>query len=204
MTCSVSGVPVLTCREAAAAMALVTANVEPSYEVVAFTCGRGGVSRKLFGKQGQKGKGMKFNSGTFGWDFGITPLDISPRQRLDDVVRLTSELPFGGTDCALPMRWALATRTPVDAFVIYTDNESWAGEVHVDQALSDYRQKLGIPAKLVAVALSADRVSVANPNDAGQLDVVGFDAVAPTVISDFIFGGDPLDTGRGPYRTPAG
>jgi 60 kDa SS-A/Ro ribonucleoprotein len=204
MTCGVSGVPVLSCREAAAAMALVSANVEASYEMVAFTCGRGGVSRNLFGKRGQKGKGMKFNSGTFGWGFGITPIDISPRQRLDDVVRLTENMPFGGTDCALPMRWALATKTPVDAFVIYTDNESWAGEVHVDQALNDYRQKLGIPAKLVAVALSADRFSVANPNDAGQLDVVGFDTVAPTVISDFVFGGDPLDTGRGPYRTPAG
>ena len=30
-----------------------------------------------------------------------------PRQRLDDVVRTVSDLPFGGTDCALPMLWAL-------------------------------------------------------------------------------------------------
>jgi 60 kDa SS-A/Ro ribonucleoprotein len=188
MTCGVSSAPFLSCREAAAAMALVTANVEPRCEIVAFTCGEGGVMKRLFGKKG-RGRCMSFQGGRFGfWDFGIMPLSISPRQRLDDVVRLTSKLPFGGTDCALPMRWALATRTEVDGFVIYTDNESWAGEVHVDQALNDYRQEMGIPAKLVAVALSGDRFSVANPADAGQMDVVGFDTATPDVISDFLRG----------------
>ena len=34
---------------------------------------------------------------------GLTPLAISPRQRLDDAVKAVSDLPFGGTDCALPM-----------------------------------------------------------------------------------------------------
>jgi 60 kDa SS-A/Ro ribonucleoprotein len=28
--------------------------------------------------------------------------------------------------------------------------------------------------------------SIADPNDAGMLDVVGFDAAAPAVIADFI------------------
>ena len=158
-------------------MALVTAAVEPSHEVVAFTSGE--VTQKACGKS------MAFSSDGY-WGSAITPLAITPRQRLDDVVRVTSGLPFGGTDCALPMRWARATKTRVDAFVIYTDNESWAGEVHVDQAQADYRQAMGIPARLVAVAMSADRYSVANPADAGQMDVVGFDAAAPRVIRDFI------------------
>jgi 60 kDa SS-A/Ro ribonucleoprotein len=30
--------------------------------------------------------------------------------------------------------------------------------------------------------------SLADPNDAGQLDVVGFDTAAPQVISDFVKG----------------
>jgi 60 kDa SS-A/Ro ribonucleoprotein len=189
MTAGVSSAPFLSCREAAAAMALVTANVEPRHEIVAFTCGGGGgggkLLKKLFG--GGQGRAMRFSSPHgWGWGFGISPLSISPRQRLDDVVRATANLPFGGTDCALPMRWALATKTPVDAFVIYTDNESWAGEIHVDQALNDYRQGMGIPARLVAVAMSGDRFSVANPDDAGQLDVVGFDTSTPNVIGDFI------------------
>jgi 60 kDa SS-A/Ro ribonucleoprotein len=190
MTSPVSGAPFMSCREAAAAMALITANVDKRHEIVAFTCGNGGgvggwMRNKLFG--GKQSRSVTFGS-HYGWGFGITPLDISPRQRLDDVLRATSDLPFGGTDCALPMRWALRTRTPVDAFVIYTDNESWAGDVHVDQALNDYRQAMSIPARLVAVALSGDKFSVANPDDAGQLDVIGFDTATPGVIADFIRG----------------
>ena len=30
--------------------------------------------------------------------------------------------------------------------------------------------------------------TIADPNDAGMLDVVGFDTAAPTVISDFVAG----------------
>ena len=37
--------------------------------------------------------------------------------------------------------------------MVYTDNESWAGDVHLDQALNDYRQRMGIPAKLLAVPI---------------------------------------------------
>ena len=177
----VSGVPVLSCRDASAAMALVTANVEKAYHTVAFTTGalsaRGAMGRLL----GRKAGGM-----SFGDYFGITPLSISPRQRLDDVVREVNGLPFGGTDCALPMRWAQATHTEVDAFVVYTDSESWAGDVHVDQALRQYRDATGIPAKLVVVAMAANEFSVANPNDAGQLDVVGFDTATPELLADFI------------------
>ncbi|HJQ56008.1 MAG TPA: TROVE domain-containing protein, partial [Vineibacter sp.] len=53
------------------------------------------------------------------WAFSdrMVPIAVSPRQRLDDVVKATSNLPFGGTDCALPMLHALETKAEVDAFV---------------------------------------------------------------------------------------
>ena len=38
----------------------------------------------------------------------------------------TSSLPFGGTDCSLPMTYALANRWEVDTFIVLTDNETWA------------------------------------------------------------------------------
>ncbi|MDX9980032.1 MAG: TROVE domain-containing protein [Lentisphaeria bacterium] len=173
MGAAVSSTKFLSCKEATGALALVTANVEPSYEMVAFTSG---------------GRGCVTFGQAYGWSTGISPVSITPRMRLDSVIQKLAKLPMGGTDCALPMRWAAKTRTPVDCFVIYTDNESWAGDVHVDQALRDYRQRMGINAKLVSVALSGDRFSVANPDDAGQLDVVGFDTATPNVISDFITG----------------
>jgi 60 kDa SS-A/Ro ribonucleoprotein len=45
---------------------------------------------------------------------------------------------------------------------------------------------MGIAAKLVVVAMSSDGFSIADPDDAGVLDVVGFDTATPRVISDFI------------------
>jgi 60 kDa SS-A/Ro ribonucleoprotein len=67
-----------------------------------------------------------------------------------------------------------------------TDNETWAGAVHPVQALRQYRERTGIAAKLVVVGMVSNGFSIAEPNDAGMLDVVGFDAAAPAVIADFI------------------
>jgi 60 kDa SS-A/Ro ribonucleoprotein len=115
----------------------------------------------------------------------LTELDISPRQRLDDVVRRISDRPFGGTDCALPMTWAMEARRKVDVFVVYTDSETWHGAVHPSVALRKYREATGIPAKLIVVGMTSNGFSIADPNDAGMLDVVGFDTSVPPVISDF-------------------
>jgi len=165
---AVSGVPNLTPRVASAAMALVTAATERDHTFVAFTAASGGYG----GKWG-------------GGDSGITTLSISPRQRLDDVVNEVAALPMGGTDCALPMIWAEKHRVDVDTFCVYTDNETWAGSVHPAQALRAYRDARGIPAKLVVVGMTSNGFSIADPNDAGMLDVVGFDTATPPVIADF-------------------
>jgi 60 kDa SS-A/Ro ribonucleoprotein len=92
---------------------------------------------------------------------------------------------MGGTDCALPMIWAQKNRVDVDTFCIYTDNETWAGDVHPAQALRSYRDARGIPAKLVVVGMTSTGFSIADPNDAGMIDVVGFDTSTPPVIADF-------------------
>jgi 60 kDa SS-A/Ro ribonucleoprotein len=169
MSCgAVAGVPNLTPRVASAAMALVTAATERDHAFVAFTAG-------------PSGHGGKWGGGTS----GITTLAISPRQRLDDVVDGVGKLAMGGTDCALPMIWAQQNRVDVDTFCIYTDNETWAGDVHPSQALRAYRDARGIPAKLVVVGMTSTGFSIADPNDAGMIDVVGFDTSTPPVIADF-------------------
>jgi 60 kDa SS-A/Ro ribonucleoprotein len=162
----IAGLPGVSPRVGSAAMALVTAAVEPAHEIVAFT---NGARRSRWPSHGS----------------GITPLAVSPRQRLDDVVALTSGLPFGGTDCALPMLWAAEHDVPVDVFCVYTDSETWAGDIHPSQALRAYREKTGIAAKLVVVGMTSNGFSIADPDDAGMLDVVGFDTATPSVIADF-------------------
>jgi 60 kDa SS-A/Ro ribonucleoprotein len=172
---SVTGVPHLSPRDASAALALVTAASEERYEIVGFYAGRRGW------KSDRKGP----------WDFlknGLTPLAISPRQRLDDAIKTVTDLPFGGTDCALPMLYALAKEREVDAFVIFSDSETWAGDVHPAQALSDYRRASGIDARLVVVGMVSNGFSIADPADPGMLDVVGFDTATPQLIAQFASG----------------
>jgi hypothetical protein len=56
------------------------------------------------------------------------------------------------------------------------------------QALRQYRDRTGIPARLVVVGMVSNRFTIADPKDAGMLDVVGFDTSAPTIISQFAAG----------------
>jgi 60 kDa SS-A/Ro ribonucleoprotein len=114
------------------------------------------------------------------------PLPISPKQRLADAVRVVSSLPFGGTDCSLPMLWALEQKLAADGFVVLTDSETWAGAMHPSQALTKYRRETGISAKLAVVAMVSNGFTIADPNDAGMLDVVGMDTTTPSLIADFI------------------
>jgi 60 kDa SS-A/Ro ribonucleoprotein len=165
----IAGMPGITPRVGSAAMALVTAAVEPNHELVAFT----------------NGPGRSMHSASHGIGSGISPLGISPRSRLDHVVKAVSDLPFGGTDCALPMIWAAENKVPVDVFCVYTDSETWAGDIHPVQALQAYRHKMGIGAKLVVIGMVSNGFSIADPNDGGMLDVVGFDTATPSVIADF-------------------
>lgn len=167
----VAGVPGLTPRMASAALAMVTARTEPNYVIVGFTEGAAG------------------NSRMYGRNSGISTLDISPTQRLDAVVNTIDRRDFGGTDCALPMIWAEENKINADAFLIYTDSETWAGNVHPPVALRNYRHTSGIAAKLGVVGMVANNFTIADPNDAGMLDVVGFDTATPALLADFISGG---------------
>jgi len=162
----ISGMPI-TAREASAALALVQLATEPSASAVGFTT----------------------RPGSHGWhDSALRPLAISPRRRLDDALRVVDEMPMGGTDCALPMVHATEKGLAVDTFVVYTDNETWAGGIHPHQALADYRRRSGIDAKLIVVGMAATGFSIADPSDPGMLDVVGFDAAVPSLIAEFARG----------------
>ena len=161
----------LTAAAGSAAMAMITARCEANYEIVAFSDNRR-------------------RSGVWAEIDSLDPVNISPRQRLDDVLNVTRELSvnMGGTDCALPMLHALKNKRMIDTFIIYTDNETWAGKIHPVQALQKYRNTTGIQAKLAVVGMCSNGFSIADPNDGGMLDVVGFDTAAPQLISAFAAG----------------
>ena len=149
----------ITARHAALAMAMVSVHADPETIVLGFT-----------------GKDHVF------------PLDVSRRRRLDDNLKDFERQVRGvGTDAAGPYLWATAHKVQADAFELYTDNETWAGDIHPHQALELHRRQFG-PSRQINVAMTPVGYSTNDPIDANSLNVVGFDASAPGVIRSFIRG----------------
>lgn len=117
---------------------------------------------------------------------GLTRLNISPSMRLDNVIRGIDRMSFSATDCSLPMRWATQDKINAEGFVVYTDSETNTGPLHASQALRKFRGAVNPRAKLVVVGTTATEFTIADPEDGGMLDVVGFDAAAPALIADFL------------------
>lgn len=160
----VAGMPI-TPREASACMAMVQARIEREYLLTGFSGG---------------GYGYGANS-------SMIQLNISRNSRLTDVIREIESKPAGGTNLSLPMETALEQKLPVDAFVVYTDNELGIGRRHPFQALAAYRREMNKPdAKLIVVAMTATKFSIADPSDPGMLDLAGFDTAAPGLMAEFV------------------
>ncbi|CAF1530647.1 unnamed protein product, partial [Didymodactylos carnosus] len=110
-------------------------------------------------------------------------------QSLETVMDVTRKISMGNTDCALPMMWAIDHKEDIDIFIVYTDNETWYGEIHPSGALKKYRIKMNKPqAKLIVCGMASNKFTIADPNDGGMLDIVGFDSAAPQIISQFSLG----------------
>lgn len=163
MQAAVSGT-LMHCSEAAVAMALVTANVEPNYEIMAY-------SSKQFHR------GNKY----------MTGVPITPNMRLTDALRtFVNSMEWGGTDCGLPFTWAKERRgVTFDAILNYTDSETWAGNKHPYQELEDYRRQHG-PTKTALIGMVANHATINKPNDPLCLEIVGFDSSAPQALEAFL------------------
>lgn len=130
---------------------------------------------------------VESNWAALGFSHSLTHLNITPSMKLDDVQRYMASLPFGNTDCALPMVDALKRRIPVDVFVIITDNETNSyGSLKPSVALNEYREKMGRDTKMIVVALTATDLSIADPLDKNSLDIAGFSQDIPAVMSQFV------------------
>ena len=123
-----------------------------------------------------------------GFDHGIRDLGVTARDSILDATKKVSINNNGGTDASLPMTWALQNKIEVDTFVVLTDSETWAGKIQPVQALEKYRQATGIGAKLIVVGMTSTGFTIADPDDAGMLDVVGFDGATPALMAKFAKG----------------
>lgn len=158
----VSGSYVLTCRDVGAALALGFAKNEPFTEINGFT-----------------------SAGNWR-ETGLTRFNWNQQTSFADAVNQTSDLPFGATDCALPMIDATARDLKIDTFIVITDNETWAGKIHPMAALQGYRKHSGVNARLAVIGLTATNFSIADPKDPLTMDFVGFSSDLPKALASFM------------------
>lgn len=158
----------LSCAQVAGAVGMTIARTEPYSMIRGFTSGSG---RSWANR----------NS-------GLTDLGIDDSTSLADAMRKVQISNWGGTDCSLPMRYALENRIEIDTFVIITDNDTWAGPIHPYQAIREYRKGMNINARLAVLGVSATPFTIADPSDSGMMDFVGFDASAPATLAKFSAG----------------
>lgn len=128
------------------------------------------------------------NCEIYGFTTSFRRMKFNRGYSIEQAIRETKSMSFGGTDCSLPMEYARKYKKKVDAFIIYTDSETWAGRIHPFQSLKKYRAETGINAKLIVVGMVSNGFTIADPSDPGMLDVVGFDASAPVLMNNFIKG----------------
>lgn len=121
--------------------------------------------------------------------FGYVPVEKG--QAIDSITRYVAARGWGGsTNIGLPITEALNSGKLYDAIVIFTDNEVNAG-IHPAQAMKTYRTRTGMrEAKIIVCGITATRFSVIDPSDYYALNIAGFSAETPQVISSFIRGAE--------------
>ncbi len=120
-----------------------------------------------------------------GFTHSFIDLGITAKDSLAEAMKKTTRSNFGSTDCSLAIDWATRNKIPVDAFIVYTDNEHNTGS-NPNTALRSFRNKFGRNTKGIAVATSATSYSIFDSDNPWALNMAGFDASAPAIISEFI------------------
>lgn len=109
---------------------------------------------------------------------------ITARTNLREIERWSPS--GGGTDLSLAASYALRKQLVVDGITILSDMETWAGRSHYTQELLSYRNKINRNVKVVAVAMTPRGYTITDPATPGVLQVAGFDATLPKVVTAFL------------------
>ena len=163
MSSAVLGSKVLTCRDASIAMALLYLETEKNVSIVAFSDGLTDMSTP---SRNQLRRGMT----------------------IDQALSATSGMSFSSTDCVLPVLHAIKHNLKIDAFIVLTDNETYAPNEHPQSALVRYRQLMGTETKLIVIGMTGNCFTIVDPNDRKTLNLAGFDTSTPEIASMFLRG----------------
>lgn len=119
---------------------------------------------------------------------GIQSMKLGNTSTIDDVLKELRDYPAGSTNLGLPVQHALNNKIPIDAFVVITDNEVNTG-YHAASLMKKYRSEMGLPeSKYITIAMQANGITVADPNDPFMLDVEGCSADTHDIVTNYIRG----------------
>jgi 60 kDa SS-A/Ro ribonucleoprotein len=125
---------------------------------------------------------------TLGFSHTLVNLGLGTTETVRDFVQRTSNLPFGATDASLTIEYALTHKIKVDVFVLITDNDVNTGRRHPAAALQEYRRRVNPNAKIAILGMASNSFTVADPQDAGMIDIAGLDASMPQILATFARG----------------
>lgn len=177
MTSPIPCLPQISACQAAGCLAMTFARIEKNQEFGLFTSNN------------------NYSNYTYGYSrqTGLTKTNLTSNMTFEEVTKEIQKHNFGSTDCSLPIENAIkefkesnGERGNYDAFIIYTDNETYAGKRHPVEALKEYREITKNDVKMVVIATDPSSKSIADPTDNSMLDIVGFDTNAPEIIMNFI------------------
>jgi 60 kDa SS-A/Ro ribonucleoprotein len=93
----------------------------------------------------------------------------------------------GGTDLGQPIQYALDKKIAgIDAFVIFTDNETYGRNPHSMVLFNEYKNVYNKDVKLIICSMAANMYTVGDPNDTSILQVFGLDASLPNIINSYL------------------
>ena len=164
MSSQVLGSKVLTCRDASIAMALLYLETEKNVSAVAF-------SNTLTDLLAPSSKNR-----------------LTRGMTLQQALAVTNGMAFSSTDCVLPIQHAIKHNLQIDAFIVITDNETYAPNEHPQNALIRYRELTGIQAKLIVLGMTGNCFTIVDPTDRNTLNLAGFDTSTPEIASMFMRG----------------
>lgn len=165
----VNGMPFLSAREAAAAMALVTAAVEPQAHFVAYSHQLVPLPIRPSMRLDEVVRTMR--AIPFGGTYCSLPI-------------------FDATDTGIAVDGFVSYTDSETRDGATTGYHVWgtAPWLTVSERLRDYRMRSGIDARHAVVAFTANEVSIANPRDPREMDFAGLDAAMPQLLADFLAG----------------
>lgn len=123
------------------------------------------------------------NVDVISFDTEPAPFPFGKRSSINEILKYSPN--GGGTDCGIPIGWAIHKDLSPDAIIIITDNETWAGNQHAIKALSTLRRRLP-NVKVVEIALASTPHTSFPNDDPNVLRIVGFDSSVITLLQEFI------------------